>query len=81
MTCRVNGKEYRLAVRDLLEGSFVDYLAGFDSPAFKVHRAPRPQEHHWSAVVFDRGAEPAYYYLRARQKNGAVAWSSPVWVG
>jgi len=77
---QVNGKEYRIALQDLLEGSFVDYIGGFDSPAFKLHQAPVEGEFDWRAGFDDKGAEPAYYYLRARQKNGAWAWSSPIWV-
>jgi len=78
--CRVNGTEHRVLLEDLLEGSYVAYTGGFDSPAFKLHRAPYPQEYRWSGSVSDTAREPAYYYLRARQKNGAWAWSSPIWV-
>jgi hypothetical protein len=79
--CRVNGMEYRVPVADLLRESFAAYTGGFDSPAFKLHRAPRPEEFIWNGVITDETAEPAYYYLRGRQKSGAWVWSSPVWVG
>jgi hypothetical protein len=78
--CSVNGKSYRVPIAKLLEASFVDYLGGFDSPAFKIHRAPLEAEYHWRASLHDAATEPAFYYLRARQKSGAWAWSSPVWV-
>ena len=78
---RVNGKEYHLNLEELHDGSFVDYAGGFDSPAFKLHRAPFEHELHWHRALTDEHTGgPSYYYLRARQKNGAWAWSSPVWV-
>lgn len=77
---KVNGKEYRVAIEELVEGSIVDYLGGFDSPAFKLHRAPFEEEYRWAAELEDESGETAYYYLRARQKNGAWVWSSPIWV-
>jgi len=28
----------------------------------------------------DTKAGDAYYYVRVQQKNGQIAWSSPIWV-
>ena len=28
----------------------------------------------------DAKAGDAYYYVRVQQKNGQIAWSSPIWV-
>jgi hypothetical protein len=76
----VNGKTYRVPIERLMSESFIDYTGGFDSPAFKLHRAPSEREYVWSGSIEDPFDAPAYYYLRGRQKNGARVWSSPVWV-
>ena len=78
--CSINGKEYRFPLEELAESSFVDNTGGFDSPAFKLHRAPSAEEFIWSGSVEDDTDGPTSYYLRARQKNGAWVWSSPIWV-
>jgi hypothetical protein len=78
--CRINGRDFRVAVSDLLRESLAGYTGGFDSPAFKLHRAPLEEEYIWSGTLTDEAMEPGYYYLRGRQKSGARVWSSPVWV-
>ncbi len=77
---RINGKEHRVALQELRQRAYVGYTGGFDSPAFKIHRAPAEWEFIWSASVADPDQSPAYYYLRGRQQNGAWVWSSPVWI-
>ncbi|MFO7730752.1 MAG: hypothetical protein R6V86_08300 [Spirochaetia bacterium] len=78
---RINGQEQHIALQQLLQRAFVGYTGGFDSPAFKLHRAPREEEYIWSASVEDTDQSPAYYYLRGRQQNGSWVWSSPVRTG
>ena len=80
LNCRANGKSYRVPFGRLFSEPFIEYSGGFDSPAFKIHRAPAEDEYVWSGRLEDSGDEPSYYYLRARQKSGAKVWSSPVWV-
>lgn len=78
--CRVNGKEHHIPIDELFRGSYVGYVDGFDSPAFKLHRAPLEEDYRWAAHLEDESTESAYYYLRGRQKSGAWVWSSPVWI-
>jgi hypothetical protein len=75
-----NGKKYSINLSDLVQESFVAYTGGFDSPVFKLHRAPRPHEYIWKGVYEEIDSEKAYYYLRTRQKNGSLGWTSAVWV-
>ncbi len=77
----IGGQEYRVDIQQLLQRSFIGYTGGFDSPAFKLHRAPYEEEFMWSGSIEDIDREPGYYYVRARQQNGAWAWSSPVRLG
>ena len=34
----------------------------------------------WSWIDDDRRPGPRYYYLRARQSDGHLGWTSPVWL-
>ncbi len=74
----INSREYRVDLQKIMQGSYVGYTGGFDSPAFKLHRAPHEEEFVWSGVAEDMDQRPGYYYVRARQQNGAWVWSSPV---
>ncbi len=80
ISCNVNGKDYSISLERLMNGPFVEYAGGFDSPAFKIHKAPLPKQFLWNGSFLDRDVNPAYYYLRVRQKNGSWGWTSPVWV-
>ncbi len=35
---------------------------------------------HWEDAAPKKGEKPSYYYVRVRQKDGQMAWSSPIWV-
>jgi hypothetical protein len=35
---------------------------------------------HWTWIDEDRTPGPRYYYLRARQSDGHLGWTSPVWL-
>jgi hypothetical protein len=81
------GRTTTCSLAELLSESFTDYLGGHASPAFRLHRAPLPEEYEWSFELEDRAPEGTdgfggrdVYYVRVRQTNGQWAWSSPVWV-
>ncbi|MFW6208101.1 MAG: DUF3604 domain-containing protein [Spirochaetota bacterium] len=76
----INDKTHQISLQDLRQRAFVGYTGGFDSPAFKLHRAPGKEEFVWSGWLQDHDPSPGYYYLRGRQQNGAWVWSSPVWL-
>ena len=80
VSIRINGTQHQVALQELRQRAFVGYTGGFDSPAFKLHRAPGKEEFIWSASFEDPDRSPGYYYLRGRQQNGAWVWSSPVWL-
>jgi hypothetical protein len=35
---------------------------------------------HWADPAPRKGEKPTYYYVRVRQKDGQMAWASPIWV-
>jgi hypothetical protein len=52
----------------------------------EVVHAERPRQEtaevrfHWEDAAPHRGAKVLYYYVRVVQKNGHLAWASPIWV-
>ncbi len=79
---RVNGREIRLPLSDLLCGARSFYTAGFVSPSFVFHRAAPEAEyrHRFSLRHESAGEGRDWFYARVRQRNGQWAWSSPIWV-
>ncbi|MCP5371263.1 MAG: DUF3604 domain-containing protein [Hyphomicrobiales bacterium] len=78
----INGEEVEVPVARLLRGAFSGRTGAFVSPAYRFHRAPRPEEYTWS-VAYDEpdpGDGGRTYYVRVRQKNDQWAWSSPFFV-
>jgi hypothetical protein len=69
---------------DLIEKNVVTITGGFPSESFILERLVGPSEYSARIRWQDRRARKDggdYYYVRVRQHNGHVAWSSPVWVG
>jgi hypothetical protein len=71
-------------LRDLVENNVVTITGRFPSESFIIERLVGPSESNARIRWQDRrprGAAADYYYVRARQLNGHVAWASPIWVG
>lgn len=71
-------------LEDLIEENVVTATGGFTGESFIIHRLVAPAEFAAEVRWQDRKAEPGgldYYYVRVRQHNGHMAWSSPVWIG
>ncbi len=78
--------EARLA--DLVDDNLVEFTGGFTSESFILSRLVGPSEYsatiRWNDHVPGGTTKPGtadWYYVRATQHNGHVAWSSPIWVG
>ena len=67
-----------------LERALKGAVTGYSTPdieaaAWRIHRAPRREEFLWQFTYTDpAGPGEAVYYIRVRQKNGQMAWSSPI---
>jgi hypothetical protein len=48
---------------------------------FVFHKEPNSTDFTFEFADPEPAAGPAYYYVRARQVDDEIAWSSPVWVG
>jgi hypothetical protein len=70
-----------------LERALKGAVTGYSTPdieaaAWRIHRAPRREEFLWDIRYAMPGTEGLdggdFYYVRVRQKNGQMAWSSPI---
>jgi len=79
---RINDKVVDLPLSELSTGSRTDYLSGFVSPAYCLHRAIPAAEYKCRFAITHHSSTPSrdWYMVRVRQKNGQYAWSSPIWV-
>ena len=80
----IRASELRLALRDMVRGrlereSSIDDYA--DSVILRrvIRHGAREVAFEYSDSVAPRQGD--YYYVRVRQANDAMAWSSPIWVG
>ncbi len=68
-------------IADLSKGSAEVHTGGYPSESFQMHRivpAKLSRVKGQTAVPVPKG--PSYIYLRVTQKNGQMAWSSPVFL-
>ena len=78
----LNGHDYVVTAQRLLKGSYARNLGTIDSPAFRLHRLARSQELHLAGSINDKkDLDQDFYYLRMRQKNNQMAFSSPIFIG
>ncbi|MFH1268358.1 MAG: hypothetical protein ABIK89_21775, partial [Planctomycetota bacterium] len=73
----------RARLTDLVENNVVTFTGVFTSESTILHRLVGPSEYSADVRFHDRRpeAEPDWYYVRVTEKNGHMAWSSPIWVG
>ncbi len=74
----------RAKLQDLVEDNVVTFTGVFTSESYIINRLVGPSEYSATVRWQDRRRdpkEPDWYYVRATQHNGQLAWSSPVWVG
>ena len=84
LKARLNGHEASFTLGELLQGARAGYLGGYSTPAYRFSRAATQAEYAWQGGYTHQVQEPgecSWYYVRVRQKNGQMAWGSPVWVG
>ena len=73
---------FRKTLGELAENNEIEFTGPFTSESFVVHRLVTPDVFRASFRVSDRGrrGQTDWYYARAVQTNGQMAWSSPIWV-
>lgn len=68
---------------DLQKSNEILFTGPFTTESLKLHRLVFHDNYHAEFSFEDNSAvKPGdWYYLRVKQANGSLAWSSPVWVG
>lgn len=75
----VNGREVEHTIRELIGCSF-NYPVGItNSPSFKIHQAIPSTQYIIEGRVEDEVEGKAFYHMEIFQKNGSVAFVSPVY--
>ncbi|MBC8872512.1 MAG: hypothetical protein H8E44_24020 [Planctomycetes bacterium] len=69
---------------DLKNDNQITFTGGFTTESFMIHPLLAPEEYTADLRFQDR--RPAdqgtdWYYVRVTEKNGHMAWSTPIWVG
>jgi hypothetical protein len=76
---RLNGHTVEVAAERLFEGALSGNLGPIDSPAYRFHPLPRPDQWQWQGrIPLLTFREGDYVYARMRQSNGQWAWTSPI---
>jgi len=77
-----NGSAADATLGELLEGGRAGYLGGFRTPAYVLGRAVRAGEYTCQTTFRHEveGRARDWYYVRVSQRNGQLAWSSPIFV-
>lgn len=76
-------KEFSVLKKDVLDNSFQESMFDrFSCPKIRVNRLISPQYIKFQKHVSDNCVKRGdYYHLKVIQKNGQMAWSSPIWLG
>lgn len=70
-----------VTVEQLQKGSVTGFTGPFPKECFHWHRLVLPNESRVSGTVtISPGSKRSYAYLRVKQENGHVAWTSPVFM-
>jgi hypothetical protein len=68
-------------IEELLSGGRMEFTGPFPAEGLLVHRPVTFEASHVSGEIdVPVGDHPTYIYLRVRQKNGQLAWTSPVFI-
>lgn len=67
----------KLATNDFYKAAF----ERFSSPKLKVHQLISSNDYRFNGQLVDEKTKSGdFYFLKATQKNGHMAWTSPIWI-
>jgi hypothetical protein len=77
-------KKIQFRLGDLKEGKAVSKrsIRGFDeSVSLRLLKYDLALDHEFEFIDTESPEQGDYYFIRVRQLDGGMAWSSPVWIG
>lgn len=83
-TEKPSARRVRTTVAEAFAANHVERMgSSFSAETLLVHRAlpVTDLERTWHLCDREAERERDYYYVRVQQRNGHMAWSSPIWVG
>jgi hypothetical protein len=69
---------------DLAAESRIEFVGSFPAESLLMHRLVPENMYTLGFEITDRASgqrDEDYYYIRVRQANGQLAWSSSIWIG
>lgn len=78
----LSGMRINVPVTRLVEGALSGNLGPIDTPAFRFHMLPHAHQWQWAGTI-DLGETGAgeSVYARLTQRDGQMAWTSPIFFG
>jgi hypothetical protein len=73
---------HKITLKELAESNDIFFTGGMTSESVMIHRIVFNENYTASFNFTDRArtGETDWYYIRAVQSNGSLAWTSPIWV-
>lgn len=78
------GQTVKARLADLMTDNQITFTGGFTTESYMIHPLLAPEEYTADFRFQDRRPTEQgtdWYYVRVTEKNGHMAWSSPIWVG
>lgn len=79
LSLTVNGRNERVKLKNLVESSHVYETGITNSPSFKIHQLVPEMQYKISGTIKDEYNGSSFYHMEIFQKNGSVAFVSPVY--
>ena len=75
--------QFSAPLKDLVEANAIIETGPYPSESIRIHRLVFEEHYKTAFTLSDAGEKGGadWYYLRVKQANGQMAWSSPIWVG
>jgi len=75
----LDSQEFEVSASRLLAGALSGNLGPIDSPAFRLHPLPKPDQWQWRGMIpIEPLSSGDWLYVRMRQANGQWNWASPI---
>jgi hypothetical protein len=70
-------------LKDFIENNEIYWTGSYPSESIRIHRLAFADRYttEFSVTDSEKSGGVDWYYIRVKQANGQLAWSSPIWVG
>ena len=76
---RFEDRQFEVAAERLFDCALSENLGTIDTPAFRLHALPLPEQWQWQGnIALGDFKDGEYVHLKLREKNGQSVWTSPI---